>query len=199
MDINRLSDGITPSMLYMSNTKVSNEKAENGNVKEAKNIAQYFQDVCKKYPGAAFVAISDAEGTISDFFTSHGACDTSQFGYPGKVSFMIPQKAIEKMMNDPDYEKRMYSHIDTLIYNYASITGDIGDDMNYVAIQIKDLDDTDRYHLGFTTLASEGTMDYYINAGKQNFAFHQEMLKKFNYYNEIKYNEMLDQLFQTGK
>lgn len=102
-------------------------------------------------------------------------------------------------MKDPDYEFRMFSHIDNLIYNYPSIASGIGDDMNYVAIHIKDLDDTDRYHLGFMTLASEGTMDYYINAGKQNFAFHQEMLKKFNYYNQIKYNEMLDQLFQTGK
>lgn len=196
MDINRLSNNITPSRGYMTNTKVTKEKVENENVKEVKSIAQYFQDLCKKYPDAAFVAISDEEGTISDFYTSYEACNTSQFGYPGKVSFLIPQKVMEKMMKDPEYEKRVYSQIDTLIYNYESITSDIGNDMNYVAIQMKDLDETDRNHLPFTTLASQKTMDYYINAGKQKFAFHQEMLKKFSYLNVIKYNEMIDQLFQ---
>lgn len=199
MDINRLSNSITPSKVYMTNTKVTKEKAENGNVKEFKNNAQYFQDLCKKYPDAAFIVTSDETGTISDFYASQGACDTSHFGYPGKLSFMIPQKAIEKMMNDSDYEKRMYSHIDVLIYNYESVTSGSGSDMNYVAVEIKDLDDTDRYHLGFMVLGCQKTMDYYINAGKQDFAFHQGMLKKFNYFNEIKYNEMLDQLFQKKK
>lgn len=197
MDINRLSDSMTPSREYMLSTKVTKGKLENGNVSEVKNNAQYFQNLCKRYPNAAFVVISDDIGTVSDFYASQGACDTSHFGYPGKVSFLIPQKVIEKMMNDPEYEKRVYSQIDNLIYNYKSITGnDMGANMNSVAVQIKDLDETDRNHLGFTTLACEGTMDYYINAGKQKFSFHQEMLKKFSYYNEIKYNEMIDRLFQ---
>lgn len=200
MEINRLSDCITPPKEYMLNTKVAKGTIENENVKEVKNNAQCFQELCKRHPEAAFVVISDDIGTVSDYYAFQGTCDTSQFGYPGKVSFLIPQKVIEKMAKDPEYEKRVYSQIDTLIYNYKSIANDVMDaNMNSVAVQIKDLDETDRNHLGFTTIASEGTMNYYINAGKQKFSFHQEMLNKFNNFNEIKYNEMIDRLFQMKK
>lgn len=197
MDINRLSDRVTPSMGYTISTNITKGKEENGRVEEVKNNVQCFRDLCKKYPNVAFVVISDDEGTISDSYASLGACDTSHFGYPGKVSFLIPQKMIEKMAVDPEYEKRAYSKINTLIYNYKSIATDLMDsNMDSVAVQIQELDEVDRNHLGFITLATEGNMNSYINAGKQKLAFHQGMLKKISYYNEIKYNEMLDQLFQ---
>ena len=103
------------------------------------------------------------------------------------------------MAEDSEYEKRVYSQIDTLIYNYGSITNGLTDEtMTSVAVQLEDLDGVDKNHLGFKIRTSEGNMNYYINAGKQNFVLHQEMLKKINYLNEIKYNKMLDQLFQIS-
>lgn len=197
MDINRLSDRITLSMGDTASTVAAKQKSENKDVREMKSNAQCFRDLCKQYPDASFLVISDDIGTISDSYAALGACDTSQFGYPGKVSFLIPQKVIEKMARDPEYEKRACSQINSLIHNYNSIAADIMDsNMNSVAVQLKDLDETDRNHLGFTTVSSEGAMDYYINAGKKKYSFHQEVLKKFNYLNEIKYYEMIDQLLQ---
>lgn len=200
MEINRLSDCITPSREYMLSTKVAKGTIENENVKEVKNNVQCFQELCKSYPDVSFIAISDDAGTINDFYASLGACDTSHFGYPGQVSVLIPDKVIEKMAVDPEYEKRVYSDIKSLIDNYQSQTSvAFRDNMDSAAVQYIDPDDLERNHLPYMVHGWQGPMNYYINAGKQKFSFHQEMLNKFNNFNEIKYNEMLDRLFEMKK
>ncbi len=199
MDINKIFNESIVYNQQQKNVKKTLDLTKSNEPEESTSKIQYFRDLCKKYTNVAFVVISDSEGTVCDSFASQGASDISQFGTPGKVSFLIPEKVVEKMAEDSEYEKRVYSQIDTLIYNYGSITNGLTDEtMTSVAVQLEDLDGVDKNHLGFKIRTSEGNMNYYINAGKQNFVLHQEMLKKINYLNEIKYNKMLDQLFQTS-
>lgn len=179
------------------NAKVTKEEAEYTDAKEIKNSRQCYQDLCKRYPNAAFIVISDKIGTINESYSQLGACDLSHFGYPGQLSFQIPEQVLDKMTDNPDYADRVYSQIQSMIYNYKSITSDTMDaGMNYVCVQMEDIDEVDRYHLPFKTIASRGKMNACINSGKINEDFLQEKLKKISYFSEMKYNEMLEQFFQ---
>lgn len=197
MNINGLSNHAISFMEVRKNTKVTKEESERTDTKETMNSTQCFQDLCKKYPNAAFIVISDKIGTINESYSQLGACDLSHFGYPGQLSFEIPEQILEKMTINPEYANKVYSQINSLINNYKSITIDTMDaNMDSVFVQLEDIDEVDRYHLPFMTIASEGKMDACINSGKPNTNFLQEKLRKISYLNEMKYNEMLEQFFQ---
>ena len=157
-----------------------------------------FEKLCKIFPDVAFCVDDRYSEKEVDQREYTGICDTRQFGYPGKVSILIPDKVIEKM-GDPEYEERLVKQVDNIIYNYQSTTqGVLDGKMKYVAVQLRDMDESDGKHVMHSVFASEEKMKGYTGENDDP-SDHKKWMERKNYNWEKMKNKMLDELFKEEK
>ncbi len=153
----------------------------------------WFMEICKKYPDASFIVTENNEGDVSDDYQYKSACDTRQFGCPGKHSYTITEEILEKM-DDPVYRNTLFQTLDNSEKNYDSRR--IGG-YPYTCVEIKEIS-----HCIFSNdmFAADGPFKHYIEKTSNSsqglsLSYQEAVMKKISIMEDETYQKLVEDLF----